>query len=121
VRIRCIDCRGWATHSGRCHVHHKAYESARSVQSHSKRREAIARGDNAAARMRKVVRAAIRTVGFVECATCRGHFLGSQVDVDHVKPLALGGEDIDGNVQVLCKRCHKTKTRADFPSKTPPF
>nr|WP_248296359.1 HNH endonuclease [Streptomyces sp. S1D4-11] len=28
------------------------------------------------------------------------------VDVDHVRPLSLGGEDIDSNVQVLCHGCH---------------
>ncbi|MEV7402836.1 HNH endonuclease signature motif containing protein [Streptomyces sp. NPDC091267] len=71
--------------------------------------------------MRKDIRAAIRTVGFVACARCLGHYLGSQVDVDHVKPLAKGGEDVDGNVQVLCKSCHKLKTREDFDAKTPPF
>ncbi|MGW1200000.1 HNH endonuclease [Streptomyces sp. NPDC002536] len=36
------------------------------------------------------------------------------MDVDHVRPLALGGTDTDGNVQVLCRGCHKTKTRAEF-------
>ncbi|MEU5031945.1 MULTISPECIES: HNH endonuclease [Streptomyces] len=31
-----------------------------------------------------------------------------------MQPLALGGEDIDENVQPLCKSCHNLKTREDF-------
>ncbi len=45
---------------------------------------------------------------------CMGFFLPSQLDIDHIKPLALGGEDVESNVQALCKRCHKTKTAMDF-------
>ncbi|MFE6159801.1 HNH endonuclease [Streptomyces sp. NPDC056486] len=71
--------------------------------------------------MRKAVRAALVQDGFVTCARCPGHFLASHVDVDHILPLAKGGEDIDSNVQVLCKTCHKMKTREDFNAKTPPF
>ncbi|MFJ2132960.1 HNH endonuclease [Streptomyces sp. NPDC087845] len=43
-----------------------------------------------------------------------GDFPANGVDVDHVRPLALGGEDIDGNVQVLCHGCHGLKTRTEF-------
>lgn len=110
VRTRCLDCREWAEIKGRCTAHHKTYESGRSRQSHSKRRAAIAAGNNAAARMRKAVRAAMCGT----CVMCLRSFLPSQVDIDHVKPLALGGQDIDSNVQVLCKACHKTKTAMDF-------
>ncbi|WP_367135082.1 MULTISPECIES: HNH endonuclease [Streptomyces] len=35
--------------------------------------------------------------------------------MDHVRPLALGGTDTDGNVQVLCRECHALKTGTDFP------
>ncbi|MDG4532570.1 HNH endonuclease [Streptomyces sp. AV19] len=41
-------------------------------------------------------------------------FPASAVDVDHVRPLAMGGEDVDGNVQVLCRGCHQLKTRTEF-------
>ncbi|MEE1823327.1 HNH endonuclease signature motif containing protein [Streptomyces sp. BE20] len=34
--------------------------------------------------------------------------------MDHRQPLALGGEDTDGNVQPLCRPCHRLKTGADF-------
>ncbi|MGW6313831.1 HNH endonuclease [Streptomyces sp. NPDC055099] len=110
MRTRCLECREWATHSGRCALHHSHYTARRSVQSHIKRREAIARGNNAAARLRRAVRKAVAG----QCTTCMGWFLPSQVDIDHVLPLAKGGEDIGTNVQVLCKQCHKTKTAVDF-------
>lgn len=35
------------------------------------------------------------------------------VDVDHILPLALGGTHDPDNLQVLCKRHHRTKTRRD--------
>ncbi|MGY5131265.1 HNH endonuclease [Streptomyces nigrescens] len=50
-----------------------------------------------------------------------GSFLPSQVDIDHIIPLAKGGEDVDSNVQVLCKACHKRKTNMDFNRGAPPF
>ncbi len=117
MRVRCLDCREWATVKGRCSGHHKAYESGRTRQAHRKRREAIARGQNAAALMRK----AIRQAGESPCARCRGVFLASLIDVDHIIPLAKGGEDVAGNVQPLCKRCHRHKTAEDFGYKTLPF
>jgi 5-methylcytosine-specific restriction protein A len=58
---------------------------------------------------------------YVRCARCPGQFLASGVDIDHIVPLAKGGEDIESNVQVLCKACHKAKTREDFDRKRPPF
>ncbi|MEV6399611.1 HNH endonuclease signature motif containing protein [Streptomyces sp. NPDC051907] len=117
MRTRCLDCRAFATHAGRCAEHHRAYESGRSVQSHRKRREAIARGNNAAARLRKAVRKAVQGT----CARCLGTYLPSAVDIDHIKPLAKGGEDVDANVQVLCKTCHKVKTAEDFGYNSVPF
>ncbi|WKK24972.1 HNH endonuclease signature motif containing protein [Streptomyces olivoreticuli] len=41
-------------------------------------------------------------------------FPASAVDVDHVRPLAMGGTDTDGNVQVLCRGCHALKTATEF-------
>ncbi|WP_244888740.1 HNH endonuclease [Streptomyces purpureus] len=43
-----------------------------------------------------------------------GRLPRGRVDVDHVRPLSLGGEDIDSNVQVLCHGCHQLKTRTEF-------
>lgn len=117
MRTRCLDCRAYATHAGRCADHHRAYESGRSVQSHRKRREAIARGNAAAARLRR----ALKRVGRGSCARCGLSFLASAMDVDHIVPLSRGGEDVDGNVQLLCRTCHKAKTRVDMGYTSPPF
>ncbi|MFI1521036.1 HNH endonuclease [Kitasatospora cineracea] len=42
-----------------------------------------------------------------------GDFPADAVDVDHVRPLSEGGEDVDSNVQVLCALCHTLKTDAE--------
>ena len=34
--------------------------------------------------------------------------------VDHIKPLALGGEDIDENTRNLCDPCHEKRTAEQF-------
>lgn len=34
--------------------------------------------------------------------------------VDHVLPLALGGDDVDANCRSLCHDCHYTRTREQF-------
>lgn len=42
-------------------------------------------------------------------------WLKSQLDADHITPIALGGEEWDmNNIQTLCKQCHKNKTRKDI-------
>jgi 5-methylcytosine-specific restriction protein A len=33
--------------------------------------------------------------------------------LDHVIPLSLGGADATSNLQVLCRACHRDKTRRD--------
>jgi 5-methylcytosine-specific restriction protein A len=41
---------------------------------------------------------------------------GMRWEIDHIVPLALGGDDTDVNLQVLCKACHGGKTtRQDKP------
>ncbi|MFI6282791.1 HNH endonuclease [Streptomyces sp. NPDC050988] len=52
------------------------------------------------------------------CARCGSLVLVDVVDVDHVQPLALGGEDTDGNVQPLCHGSHLAKTGEDFRAGT---
>ena len=41
-------------------------------------------------------------------------------DVDHIKSLAAGGDRLDlGNLQSLCRVCHKIKTAADHRRRDP--
>ncbi|WP_430430219.1 HNH endonuclease [Oceanicaulis sp.] len=39
-------------------------------------------------------------------------------EYDHIKPQALGGDNSAGNVQLLCRKCHKAKTRGDAATVT---
>jgi 5-methylcytosine-specific restriction protein A len=89
----------------------------RNTRSITKRRVVIARGPNAAALLRK----SIQNDGCADCANCALSFLASAMDVDHIRPLAHGGEDVADNVQTLCRPCHKAKTRVDFGFVAPPF
>jgi 5-methylcytosine-specific restriction protein A len=43
------------------------------------------------------------------------------VDVDHIVPIFKGGQDVEDNVQILCKPCHKRKTHTDCGYSTLPF
>ena len=65
---------------------------------------------------RKAV-AGILTVGLVErllilqrggCAICQKRL--TKYHLDHIMPMALGGLNEDGNMQVLCPRCNQTKS-----------
>lgn len=73
------------------------------------RRKREAPPDDAAARLRKW----LASVGEATCAGCRAKLPASAVDVDHKLPLYQGGDDVPSNVQVLCRPCHKRKTRRD--------
>lgn len=117
MRLWCIDCPARATHRGRCQEHYQAFKDGPAMRERSRRQATIAAGSNAAARKR----AEIRKAGWVRCAHCPLTILPSAVDVDHIRPIAFGGEDVDGNIQVLCRPCHKAKTRSEFGHRTTPF
>ncbi len=36
-----------------------------------------------------------------------------KLEIDHIVPLSRGGENVRGNLQVLCRMCHIAKTRGD--------
>ncbi|WTB44536.1 HNH endonuclease [Streptomyces sp. NBC_00827] len=54
-------------------------------------------------------------------ARCGSLVLADVVNVDHMQPLTLGGEDTDGNVQPLCHECHSVKTGEDFGTTNAPL
>lgn len=53
------------------------------------------------------------------CSTKHGHGCGKEfplddLTIDHIIPLAIGGAKLDpDNMQLLCKECHKQKTKKD--------
>lgn len=47
-----------------------------------------------------------------KCACCREN-LGDDYQLDHIVPLALGGEHSDGNVQLLRRACNARKGAKD--------
>lgn len=49
-----------------------------------------------------------------KCAECRELLHPKAMDIDHVRPLAEGGEDTVENCQALCANCHAKKSRGVF-------
>jgi len=48
------------------------------------------------------------------CAICgKKKLLPHRYHVDHIKPIALGGQNILSNKQALCPDCHDRKSRED--------
>jgi len=51
------------------------------------------------------------------CEHCKkdcGDLLNNNLTLDHIKPIALGGEEFSkANVQLLCSECNRIKTRQD--------
>jgi len=48
------------------------------------------------------------------CVKC-GFHTGYNLIVDHIKPIALGGKEYDlDNLQTLCEKCHREKTKKDL-------
>ncbi|MBZ4319527.1 HNH endonuclease [Streptomyces huiliensis] len=108
--MRCIDCTEPATARGRCEAHHQAHEDRPAVRARRSRGRRRAARHDGAARLRRV----LDERGSGWCAWCLGVYMASGLEVDHVRPLALGGDDTDGNVHVLCRECHQLKTATEF-------
>mgnify|MGYP003909116917 CR=1 FL=1 len=116
----CIDCEAPATHQRRCETHWRIYRQRPGVRARERRTEALRAGQDAAAQLRKRIREDFTTHGIrPRCAVCGATPLPSLVDIDHIRPLYQGGEDVPENVQVLCSSraghhgCHDVKTDMD--------
>lgn len=49
------------------------------------------------------------------CQKCGVHRSDNvRLEVDHITPVAEGGTDAEENLQVLCSRCHRRKTRSEI-------
>ena len=46
-----------------------------------------------------------------KCNCCQIEFEFKQIHIDHIKPLASGGNNDDINLQILCKECHFEKSK----------
>jgi 5-methylcytosine-specific restriction enzyme A len=52
------------------------------------------------------------------CRLCGGRFRARELDVDHIVEIARGGAALEySNLQTVCRRCHREKTRAFFRSR----
>lgn len=51
---------------------------------------------------------------FVKTAPSGMHYPTFAGEVDHIKALINGGEDSMSNLQLLCSKCHKEKTKEDL-------
>ncbi|MBW2970661.1 HNH endonuclease [Candidatus Woesearchaeota archaeon] len=48
------------------------------------------------------------------CSICNQRFRKTQLDVDHIVPINMGGKPFEkNNLRTLCKECHKKKTKLD--------
>ncbi|MCY0943500.1 HNH endonuclease [Streptomyces antarcticus] len=51
--------------------------------------------------------------GSGHCFACDVLLPADGLEVDHIKALSNGGKDEIKNVQLLCRRCHLSKTNVD--------
>ena len=76
-------------------------------QSSEKRRSTrLSTGEGAARRLRY----RINKLGYSDCVSCARRFVASNIEVDHIIGLAQGGQDIEENLQPMCKSCHYVKS-----------
>ena len=49
------------------------------------------------------------------CQECKKDMIDwFRCEIDHILPVAMGGDDEDLNLYILCQGCHKEKTRKDI-------
>ena len=47
------------------------------------------------------------------CVNCDKKLTLKQINIDHIMPLACGGDNSQDNLQILCKKCHFEKTKEE--------
>ncbi len=48
------------------------------------------------------------------CGICEKRFRRSELDVDHIIPVQMGGSLFDKtNLRTLCRECHRSKSKLD--------
>lgn len=54
------------------------------------------------------------------CSACHHRFRSRELEVDHIIEIAAGGAALEyGNLQTLCRACHREKTRRFLKSPDP--
>lgn len=53
------------------------------------------------------------------CEDCLPNVIELAVEVDHIRPLSLGGSDEDSNTRNLCRYHHLKRTAEQFGHKVP--
>lgn len=106
----CITC-GRRTRPGRtrCAPCERIVRREWDAPSANRRRQRLATGDGAAARLRR----SINRGGGAVCAKCFAETPAPLCRVDHAVRLVDGGLDVDENCQTLCAPCHQRKTTAE--------
>lgn len=52
---------------------------------------------------------------YAGCNICHIWHKVSELEIDHIIPVHRGGENERHNLQIICKTCHKKKTKAEEP------
>lgn len=98
--IRCTQCRKMATHQGRCEDHQRKAWENKSANS-----EALTGRQRQTLKERQV---RIHPI----CGVCDDDRV-AMLQLDHIVEIADGGHPTDpSNLWLLCKPCHKVKTKA---------
>ncbi|MFE1090585.1 HNH endonuclease [Streptomyces albidoflavus] len=96
LRVRCLDCRAFAPIGrNRCDEHDRVKRAER-------------RQGRTGPSL--VLRKRLNDKGFSHCRECERTMSAALLRVDHIVPLADGGKDEWGNLNVLCTDCHNKKS-----------
>lgn len=58
-------------------------------------------------------RVSIFTLRNGKCYLCNGEIIGSDWDIEHRVPVAMGGDNEPDNLELAHRKCHASKTKTD--------